>query len=109
VTRLLSRNDFCALTALEDGKPIGGLTAFILPLTRSELAELFIYDIAVQQAHQRRGIGRQLVDRVRGFAAEAGITTIWVPAENDDVEALEFYRTIGGAPTPTTIFTFSQR
>jgi aminoglycoside 3-N-acetyltransferase I len=75
VTRLLSRNDFCALAALEDGKPIGGLTAFILPLTRSELAELFIYDIAVQRAHQRRGIGRQLVDTVRGLAADAGIAT----------------------------------
>jgi aminoglycoside 3-N-acetyltransferase I len=108
VTRLLSRNDFCALTALEDGKPIGGLIAFILPLTRSELAELFIYDIAVQQAHQRRGIGRQLVDTVRGLAAEAGITTAWVPAENDDVEAHAFYRAIGGAPTPVTIFTFQR-
>jgi aminoglycoside 3-N-acetyltransferase I len=93
VTRLLNRNDFCTLAALEDGKPIGGLTAFILLLTRSELAELFIYDIAVQRAHQRRGIGRQLVDTLRGLAADAG--------------ALEFYRAIGGAPAAATIFTFS--
>jgi aminoglycoside 3-N-acetyltransferase I len=107
VTRLLSRNDFCALAALEDGEPIGGLTAFILPLTRSELAELFIYDIAVQRAHQRRGIGRQLVDTVRGLAADAGIATTWVPAEDNDAGALEFYRAIGGAPAPATIFTFS--
>jgi aminoglycoside 3-N-acetyltransferase I len=107
VTRLLSRNDFCALAALEDGKPIGGLTAFILPLTRSELAELFIYDIAVQRAHRRRGIGRQLVDTIRGLAADAGIATTWVPAEDNDAGALEFYRAIGGAPAPATIFTFS--
>jgi aminoglycoside 3-N-acetyltransferase I len=79
VTRLLSRNDFCALTALEDGKPIGGLIAFILPLTRSELSELFIYDIAVQQAHQRRGIGRQLVDTVRASLRRLGLRRYGFP------------------------------
>lgn len=107
--RLLNRHDFCALAAVEDSKPIGGLTAFVLPLTRSELAELFIYDIAVQPAHRRRGIGRLLVETVRGLAAEAGITAAWVPAENNDADALQFYRAIGGAPTPVTIFTFSRR
>jgi hypothetical protein len=30
VTRLLSRNDFCALAALEDGEPIGGLKGLFL-------------------------------------------------------------------------------
>ena len=109
VERLLGRYDFWAIAALDDGEPIAGLTAFVLPLTRAEAAELFIYDIAVQPRYRRRGIGRRLVAAARDLAAGAGIATIFVPAENDDAEALEFYRAIGGAPTPATFFTFSRR
>jgi aminoglycoside 3-N-acetyltransferase I len=103
VARLLSRNDFWAVAALVDGRPIGGLTAFSLPLTCTESMELFIYDIAVQPEHQRRGIGRQLVQQVRELAAENNIMTTWVPAENEDGHALEFYRSIGGVPNPVTV------
>jgi aminoglycoside 3-N-acetyltransferase I len=108
VARLLRRDDFWAIAALDDGEPIAGLTAFVLPLTRAQSAELFIYDIAVQPRYRRRGIGRGLVAAARDLAAGAGIATIFVPAENDDAEALEFYRALGGAPTPATFFTFSQ-
>jgi aminoglycoside 3-N-acetyltransferase I len=107
VERLLRRDDFWAIAAIEDREPVAGLTAFALPLTLSETAELMIYDIAVQPQHQRRGIGRRLVDTLRRLAAEAGINAMWVPAENEDAHALEFYRAIGGGPTAVTIFTFS--
>src|SRR5215813_4582381 len=62
VERLLRRDDFWAIAAIEDREPVAGLTAFTLPLTRSEAAELLIYDIAVQPRHQRCGIGRRLVN-----------------------------------------------
>ena len=79
-----------------------------MPLTRTESTELFIYDIAVRPEHQRRGIGRQLVQTVRELAAETGIMTTWVPAENEDDHAVEFYRSIGGVPNPVTVFTFEE-
>jgi aminoglycoside 3-N-acetyltransferase I len=107
VERLLKRDDFWAIAALEDREPVAGLTAFTLPLTRCEAAEVLIYDIAVQLRHQRRGLGRLLVDTLKKLAAEAGIRTIWVPAENEDLHALEFYRAMGGRPTAVTIFTLS--
>jgi aminoglycoside 3-N-acetyltransferase I len=105
---LLNRDDFWVIAALVDGEPIAGLTAFVLPLTRAECAELFIYDIAVLPTYQRHGIGRWLVETARGLAAERGIATAWVPAENSDVHALEFYRSLRGVPSSVTIFTFSQ-
>jgi aminoglycoside 3-N-acetyltransferase I len=107
VESLLKRDDFWAIAALEDRDPVAGLTAFTLPLTRSETAELLVYDIAVRPEHQRRGIGRALVDTLKKLAAEAGFRTIWVPADNEDLHALEFYRAIGGRPMAVTIFTFS--
>jgi aminoglycoside 3-N-acetyltransferase I len=108
VARLLNRVDFWLVAALIKDEPIGGLTAFSLPLTRIESTELFIYDIAVEAEHQRRGIGRRLVQKVRDLAAENGIFTTWVPAENEDSHALEFYRSIGGTPSPVTVFTFEK-
>ncbi|MFZ4807259.1 MAG: GNAT family N-acetyltransferase [Hyphomicrobiaceae bacterium] len=104
---LLHRDDFLVVAGLVDGEPIAGLTAFVLPLTRAQTDELFIYDIAVAPAHQRQGIGRRLVQAVRSLAAERNIATTWVPADNEDDPALEFYRAIGGTPHAVTVFTFT--
>ncbi|MEL6373415.1 MAG: GNAT family N-acetyltransferase [Pseudomonadota bacterium] len=106
VADLLSRPDLFVVAGLVDGKPISGLTAFKLPLTRSETAEMFVYDVAVLAAYQRHGIGRRLMQEVRSLAAAEGIATTWVPAEDEDDHALDFYRSIGGNPSSVTIFTF---
>lgn len=105
--RLLERDDFWALEAAADGRAVGGLTAHVLPLTRAEVSEVFLYDIAVIPEFQRRGIGRQLVATLRAQATAAGITVLFVPADNEDAHALDFYRALGGIPAPVTIFTFS--
>jgi aminoglycoside 3-N-acetyltransferase I len=106
VARLLARDDFWAFAALIDGRPVGGLTAHVLPMTRAESTELFIYDLAVRASHQRQGIGRALVDATLAAARDAGIASVFVPADNEDVHALDFYRAIGGDEAPVTFFTF---
>jgi aminoglycoside 3-N-acetyltransferase I len=107
VARLLDRVDFWAIAALAGNETVGGLTAHTLPMTRSESAEIFIYDIAVHPDAQRKGIGRRLVAAVREQAAMLGIRDVFVPAENEDQHALDFYRALGGASSAVTIFTFS--
>jgi len=104
---LLRQEDFWAVAALADGEVVGGLTAHTLPMTRSESAELFIYDVAVRANWQRQGVGRQLVVALRDIAARAGIADVFVPAETEDVHALDFYRALGGEPMPVVMFTFS--
>lgn len=104
--RLLARPDVRAIAALEDGRVVGGLRAHVLPMTTSERTELFLYDIAVVPAQQRRGVGRALVDALRDMASAEGIDVVWVPADNDDTHALDFYRALGGEAAPVTIFTF---
>ena len=106
LARLLARPDFWALAAVEGSDVVGGLTAHALMMTREEATELFIYDVAVRTDRQRRGIGRQLLDELRARAAVAGVDVCFVPAENEDAHALEFYRAIGGEPSPVTFFTF---
>jgi aminoglycoside 3-N-acetyltransferase I len=106
--RLLARNDFWALAAVDDDEVIGGLTAHALPMTRNETTELFIYDIAVRTDRQRRGVGRALMNELFTLGTAAGVQVFFVPAENEDVHALDFYRSVGGTPAPVTFFTFER-
>ena len=78
-------------------------------MTRTASSEIFIYDIAVRSDQQRKGIGRLLVAELRAKAAALGIREVFVAADSDDVHALDFYRALGGAPSPVTIFTFTHR
>ena len=33
---------------------------------------------------------------------------VFVPADDEDQEAIEFYRAVGGTPSPVTFFTFDR-
>jgi aminoglycoside 3-N-acetyltransferase I len=107
IDRLLGRDDFWAIAAFMNDDVVGGVTAHTLPMTKAEFSEVFIYDFAVRQDLQRRGIGRQLMASLREAIGAAGIRSIFVAADDEDVHALEFYRALGGSPGPVTIFSFS--
>lgn len=103
---LLGRADFWAMAAFVDKQIVGGLTAHVLPMTRVEGSEIFLYDIAVREDYQRRGIGRRLLTDLLRTAAVNGVLDLFVPVDNEDTHALDFYRALGGSPAPVTIFTF---
>jgi aminoglycoside 3-N-acetyltransferase I len=104
---LLGRNEFWAMAALIGEEIVGGATAHTLPMTKSEVPELFLYDIAVRYDQRRKGIGRCLVTALCEQARKEGILEMFVFADNDDVHALDFYRALGGLPSAVTSFTFS--
>ena len=105
---MLARTDFWAVVAVDEGSVVGGITAHALPMTRDRSVELFIYDLAVRSDRQRQGIGRGLVSELLGLASAAGIKTSFVPADDEDSHALDFYRAMGGEESPVTFFTFSR-
>src|SRR4051812_28944041 len=100
--QLLASPAFWAVAAFEDGRVVGGLTAHTIPMTRSQSAELFVYDLAVHEEFRRRGIGGRLVGTLRALAAESGITEVFVPADDDDTHAVEFYRSLAGRESPVS-------
>jgi aminoglycoside 3-N-acetyltransferase I len=107
VDRLLADDSFWAYAAYAGSVIVGAITAHTLPMTRSASSELFIYDLAVRTDHQRQGVGTQLVQQLRRAAARAGIADVFVPADDEDVHALDFYRALGASASPVTIFTFT--
>lgn len=106
--KLLGRDSFWAIAAFDGGDVVGGLTAHTLPRTRSASSEIFIYDLAVRDDHQRQGVATRLVLKLRTAAALMGIHEIFVAADNDDVDALDFYRAQGATASPVTFFTFTR-
>jgi len=106
VRALLGNGNFWAVIALDGAEVVGGITAHALPMTRDQSTELFIYDLAVRSDRQRQGIGRALVTELLTLASAAGIKSSFVPADNEDDHALEFYRALGGDAAPVTIFSF---
>ncbi|MFN8878204.1 MAG: GNAT family N-acetyltransferase [Gemmatimonadota bacterium] len=109
LTDLLARPDLIVLAALVGDHVVGGLTAHVLPMTRAEEREVFIYDLAIAPACQRRGAGAALVAEVRAVAAAIGAANVFVPTDVEDVEAVRFYRAIGGDEAPVAMFTFLPR
>jgi aminoglycoside 3-N-acetyltransferase I len=106
VDRLLVQENFWALAAFVGDRIVGGLTAHTVPMTRAESSEIMIYDVAVRTDHQRQGVGRQLITDLRALASAAGVSALFVPVDSEDAHALDFYRSLGGAPAPAVIVTF---
>lgn len=106
ISALLLRPEFWAIAAVRNDTVIGGLTAHTLMMTNSPRSGAFIYDIAVDARRQREGVGRRLVEVLREQTRAAGIDTVFVPADNDDAHALDFYRSIGATGSAVTIFGF---
>jgi aminoglycoside 3-N-acetyltransferase I len=108
IDRLLGQDSFWAFAALDNERIVAGLTGHVLMMTNAEGAELLIYDIAVDEGYQRQGVGRRLIESVRNEASAKGIRVVFVLADNSDVNAIDFYRKLGGADSAVTLFAWNQ-
>jgi ribosomal protein S18 acetylase RimI-like enzyme len=90
---LIDDPDIVTLVARERGEPIG-FASMRFGDTRAHLILL-----AVQPAHQRRGIGRRIVLWLLDSARVAGITSVHVELRMSNMPAFGFYRSLGFAET----------
>ena len=93
---LLSSRNFIVLAALINDEVVGGLTAYELPMYYSDASEIFLYDLAVKAEHQRKGIGKGLLQALNDHCMENEIKEFFVMAHEEDEHAIEFYRSTGG-------------
>lgn len=92
---LLAGPTFVAVVAVRDEVVVGGLAAYELVKFERERKELYIYDLAVAEAHRRQGIGTALIRCLQRIAAERGAHSIYVQADVDDAPAIALYRSLG--------------
>lgn len=93
--RLLGRDSFIALAALKDGAVVGGLAAYELHKFEQERSEIYIYDLAVSEAHRREGIATALILELKRMAAARGAYVIFVQADLGDDPAIALYTKLG--------------
>ena len=90
--KFLEDEKFMVLAAMSVDQLLGGLIAHVVPNYYKGGRDLFIYDIAIDEAHQRQGHGMALLDYCKNFCIANGFKEMYVSAEADDLEANNFYR-----------------
>lgn len=71
------------------------MVAVALAETRRWNGTLWIWEFHVTPSHQRRGIGRQMMDILAEKANAAGLRTMLVETQSTNMPAIRFYRAAG--------------
>jgi aminoglycoside 3-N-acetyltransferase I len=93
--RRLAHPHVIALVAIENEKVVGGLVAYELPKLEQARSEIYIYDLAVAEAHRRKGIATALIADLQSIAAECGAWVVYVQADYGDEPAIALYTKLG--------------
>jgi aminoglycoside 3-N-acetyltransferase I len=103
---LLQKDDFLVFVALSGKKIVGGLTAYTLQQYYSVRPLAYLYDLGISPEFQRRGIGRRLISGITDYCREAGMEEVFVQADEEDVHALDFYRSTGATSARVVLFNY---
>lgn len=93
--RLLGKEHIIHLGAVEDGRIIGGLVAYVLEKFEQERSEIYIYDLAVSSAHRRKKVATNLINSLRGLMEDFSAWVIFVQADYGDTPAIKLYESLG--------------
>lgn len=79
------------MVAIVGGEIVGQVAAVVHRHPDGRLTELYIDEVGVSPAFQRRGIARSLLDAMLAFGKELGCREAWVGTEPDNVAAKALY------------------
>lgn len=91
----LSKPQNIVLVTQEGDAVVGGLVAYVLEKFEQQRSEVYIYDLAVAEAHRRKGIARGLINQLKTVAKEKGAYVIYVQADYGDDPAIALYESMG--------------
>jgi [ribosomal protein S18]-alanine N-acetyltransferase len=80
--------------AYEDGQPVGFVSG-VETTHPDKGTEMFLYELAVDERHRRRGIGTALVRALAERARERGCYGMWVLTDRSNEAAMATYRRAG--------------
>ena len=93
------------IVALNEGIVVGMVSAvhYVHP---DKAPQLWINELGVAPAHQRRGIGLELVKAMLAHGRALGCTEAWVGTEADNIAARGLYERAGGSAEPFVLYFF---
>ena len=83
------------MVAMDQGETLGGLVGYELPKFETQRSELYLYDLAVESAHQGQGIGRGLLDALIAQVKTTDIWAVFVQADLGDEVPNALYQSYG--------------
>lgn len=90
---LASDTHHCLIAYL-DGESVGFVTGVDIHHPDKD-TEMLLYELGVAEAFRGRGVGRALVEKLRSLAEELGHRGMWVLADDDNLAAIQVYRSAG--------------
>ena len=105
--KILKNQNIIFMAAKYEDEIIAGLTAHQLASVYSESNEVYVYDLAVHQDFQRKGIGTRLLEELKKIICNNGDKEIFLQADIGDADAIDFYKKNGGVPENVIHFSFA--
>lgn len=91
----LARDEVFVLVAEDGAAVVGGLVAYELDKLEQARREVYLYDLAVDDAHRRQGVATALIRRLQALAVERGAWAVFVQADHGDDAAVALYSRLG--------------
>ena len=95
-TALLEDPRTIFLVAFDAGAPVGFVLAYALPRRHGLNVTLCVYEIDVNAACRRQGIGSRLLRELEQIARRRGIEEGFVLTDADNTAAMRLYESAGG-------------
>jgi GNAT superfamily N-acetyltransferase len=83
--------------------PVGMASGQIVISTAEGAASVWIEDVVVREDHRRQGIGTQLIEFLRNWAATRGASRLQLVADRENAEAALFYTALGWQSTQLVV------
>lgn len=87
----------CILVAAVDNGVVIGMVTGMVHVHPDKPLSMFIIELGVSERWQRKGIGRRLLQTICHEARRRGCVSAWVPTEENNTTAREFYAACGGS------------
>ncbi len=98
-THLLANPGIYVIAAMIGNKVIGAAVCYEFDKLEREAREVYIYDIGVLPDFRRHGVATALILEARRIAGRRNVRVLYIQAEGDDDEAIEFHASVGRRKT----------
>ncbi|HEY2886945.1 MAG TPA: GNAT family N-acetyltransferase [Rhizomicrobium sp.] len=109
---LLREPSYLMIAALDDNDAVLG-RIYANVLHRFEATDLLLYEVDVDEEHQRKGVGRAMIDFLSKLSAERGYREMWVLTDLDNEAGNALYKSAGGqlenSPANMYVFPIAKR